>query len=279
MDNRDICRHAVDFIRGKTAAQPQIGVVLGSGLSDFCGELQDVTEIPFVSIPNFPRATVEGHTGAFLFGTYRGIPVVVLNGRLHYYEGYAQQTITLPTRVFSSLGVQTVILTNAAGGINESFAPGTLMLLTDHINFSGSNPLIGENLGEYGPRFPDMSDVYSRTLREALLARLEREELSVRQGIYMMYSGPSFETPAEIRMFRMLGADAVGMSTVPEAIVANHCGMNVLGISCITNMAAGILPQKLSQEEVIETAARVKPTFLRVLSSAIETADAACKKE
>ncbi|MCI2056442.1 MAG: purine-nucleoside phosphorylase [Oscillibacter sp.] len=279
MDNRDICRHAVDFIRGKTTAQPKIGVVLGSGLSDFCGELQDVTEIPFVSIPNFPRATVEGHTGAFLFGTYRGIPVVVLNGRLHYYEGYAQQTITLPTRVFSSLGVQTVILTNAAGGINESFTPGTLMLLTDHINFSGSNPLIGENLGEYGPRFPDMSDVYSRTLREALLARLEREELSVRQGIYMMYSGPSFETPAEIRMFRMLGADAVGMSTVPEAIVANHCGMNVLGISCITNMAAGILPQKLSQEEVIETAARVKPTFLRVLSSAIETADAACKKE
>ena len=261
---------AIETIRGRTAAAPELGLILGSGLGDFCGRLEDQTVVPFGQIPGFPVSTVEGHEGAFVFGTYRGRSLAALQGRIHYYEGYTQQELTLPVRVMAKLGVKTVILTNAAGGVNLDFKPGTLMLISDHINFSGKNPLMGPNLDGFGPRFPDMSDVYTRSLREKLKPLAAQAGIPLREGVYVMYSGPSYETPAEIRMFRTLGGDAVGMSTVPEAIAARHAGMQVMGVSCITNMAAGILPQPLSHAEVVETAARVKAEFTRLLELMIE---------
>lgn len=265
--------HAAAWLRNKTNARPKTGLVLGSGLGDFCDLLENVTEVPFSDIPDFPVATVAGHTGAFLFGTYQGTPVAVLRGRIHCYEGYTPQEVVMPVRLMAMLGVKTVILTNAAGGVNKAYKPGALMLLEDHINFCGANPLTGPNLDQLGPRFPDMSDVYCRQLRERVQELALAEQIPLEKGIYLMYGGPSYETPAEIRAFRTLGADAVGMSTVPEAIAANHCGMHVLGISCITNMAAGILPQKLSHAEVVEAAALAKPRFIRLLTLAIAAAE------
>ncbi len=265
--------HAAAWLQTKTNARPKTRLILGSGLGDFCDLLENVTEVPFSDIPDFPVATVAGHTGAFLFGTYQGTPVAVLRGRIHCYEGYTPQEVVMPVRLMAMLGVKTVILTNAAGGVNKAYKPGALMLLEDHINFCGANPLTGPNLDQLGPRFPDMSDVYCRQLRERVQELALAEQLPLEQGIYLMYGGPSYETPAEIRAFRTLGADAVGMSTVPEAIAANHCGMHVLGISCITNMAAGILPQKLSHAEVVEAAALAKPRFIRLLTLAIAAAE------
>ncbi len=265
--------HAAAWLQTKTNARPKTGLILGSGLGDFCDLLENVTEVPFSDIPDFPVATVAGHTGAFLFGTYQGTPVAVLRGRIHCYEGYTPQEVVMPVRLMAMFGVKTVILTNAAGGVNKAYKPGALMLLEDHINFCGANPLTGPNLDQLGPRFPDMSDVYCRQLRERVQELALAEQLPLEQGIYLMYGGPSYETPAEIRAFRTLGADAVGMSTVPEAIAANHCGMHVLGISCITNMAAGILPQKLSHAEVVEAAALAKPRFIRLLTLAIAAAE------
>ena len=265
--------HAAAWLQTKTNARPKTGLILGSGLGDFCDLLENVTEVPFSDIPDFPVATVAGHTGAFLFGTYQGTPVAVLRGRIHCYEGYTPQEVVMPVRLMAMLGVKTVILTNAAGGVNKAYKPGALMLLEDHINFCGANPLTGPNLDQLGPRFPDMSDVYCRQLRERVQELALAEQLPLEQGIYLLYGGPSSETPAEIRAFRTLGADAVGMSTVPEAIAANHCGMHVLGISCITNMAAGILPQKLSHAEVVEAAALAKPRFIRLLTLAIAAAE------
>ena len=265
--------HAAAWLQTKTNARPKTGLILGSGLGDFCDLLENVTEVPFSDIPDFPVATVAGHTGAFLFGTYQGTPVAVLRGRIHCYEGYTPQEVVMPVRLMAMLGVKTVILTNAAGGVNKAYKPGALMLLEDHINFCGANPLTGPNLDQLGPRFPDMSDVYCRQLRERVQELALAEQIPLEQGIYLMYGGPSYETPAEIRAFRTLGADAVGMSTVPEAIAANHCGMHVLGISCITNMAAGILPQKLSHAEVVEAAALAKPRFIRLLTLAIAAAE------
>ena len=265
--------HAAAWLRTKTNARPKTGLILGSGLGDFCDLLENVTEVPFSDIPDFPVATVAGHTGAFLFGTYQGTPVAVLRGRIHCYEGYTPQEVVMPVRLMAMLGVKTVILTNAAGGVNKAYKPGALMLLEDHINFCGANPLTGPNLDQLGPRFPDMSDVYCRQLRERVQELALAEQIPLEQGIYLMYGGPSYETPAEIRAFRTLGADAVGMSTVPEAIAANHCGMHVLGISCITNMAAGILPQKLSHAEVVEAAALAKSRFIRLLTLAIAAAE------
>ena len=265
--------HAAAWLQTKTNARPKTGLILGSGLGDFCDLLENVTEGPFSDIPDFPVATVAGHTGAFLFGTYQGTPVAVLRGRIHCYEGYTPQEVVMPVRLMAMLGVKTVILTNAAGGVNKAYKPGALMLLEDHINFCGANPLTGPNLDQLGPRFPDMSDVYCRQLRERVQELALAEQLPLEQGIYLLYGGPSYETPAEIRAFRTLGADAVGMSTVPEAIAANHCGMHVLGISCITNMAAGILPQKLSHAEVVEAAALAKPRFIRLLTLAIAAAE------
>ena len=250
---------AAEYIQSKTQLRPTIGLVLGSGLGDFADTLEDAIRIPYQEIPNFPVPTVPGHSGALVFGKKCGRTVVVLQGRIHYYEGLPQQEITLPVRVLAALGVKTLVLTNACGGVNLSFRPGDLMLISDHINFSGAN------LDAFGPRFPDMSDLYTASLRAAIKEKAAAAGIGLQEGVYAMYSGPNYETPAEIRMFRILGADTVGMSTVPEALVAGHCGMNVVGISCITNMAAGVLPVKLSHAEVIETAALVHDKFQNLL--------------
>ena len=260
---------ALQYIRSQTGARPSVGLILGSGLGDFCHRLEQRTEIPLAEIPGLPAPTVEGHGGALVFGRCQGRDVMALQGRVHCYEGYSQAEASLPVRVMAKLGVKTLILTNAAGGVNLDYRPGDLMLIADHINFSGTNPLIGPNLEEFGPRFPDMSDVYTRRLREALKPLAARAGIPLREGVYMMYSGPSYETPAEIRAFRVLGADAVGMSTVPEAIAARHSGLDVMGVSCITNMAAGILPQPLSHAEVVEAAGRAKERFTRLLEGMI----------
>lgn len=256
---------AAEYIKTRTALRPTIGLVLGSGLGDFADTLEESIRIPYAEIPNFPVPTVPGHTGALVFGKKCGQTVVILQGRIHYYEGLPQQEITLPIRVLAALGVKTVVLTNACGGVNLSFRPGDLMLIADHINFSGANPLIGPNLDAFGPRFPDMSDLYTASLRAAIKEKAAAAGIALQEGVYAMYSGPNYETPAEIRMFRILGADTVGMSTVPEALVAGHCGMQVVGISCITNMAAGVLPVKLSHAEVMETAALVHDKFQNLL--------------
>jgi len=266
MDLMDRINAAVGFIQSRTDIVPQVGLILGSGLGDFADTLEDRTVIPFSDIPNFPQPTVEGHVGAFVFGKAQGKSVVALQGRLHYYEGHSMQTITIPVRVMAKLGVKQLVLTNAAGGVNLNFFPGDLMLISDHINFSGSNPLLGQNLPEFGPRFPDVSDLYTKSIRQRVIKTAEENGIPLRQGVYLMYSGPNYETPAEIRFFRTAGADAVGMSTVPEALVAAQCSMQVVGVSCITNMAAGVLPQKLSHQEVIETAALVHDKFHRLLN-------------
>ena len=256
---------AAEYIKNRTDLRPSIGLILGSGLGDFADTLEDAVRIPYGEIPNFPVPTVPGHSGAMVFGKKCGQTVVVLQGRIHYYEGLSQQEITLPVRVLAALGVKTLVLTNACGGVNVSFRPGDLMLISDHINFSGANPLIGPNLDAFGPRFPDMSDLYTATLRSAIKEKAAAAGIELQEGVYAMYSGPNYETPAEIRMFRILGADTVGMSTVPEALVAGQCGLQVVGISCITNMAAGVLPVKLSHAEVIETAALVHDKFQNLL--------------
>lgn len=258
---------AAEYIRSQVSAHPEIGMVLGSGLGDFADTLESPVRVPYASIPNFPQPTVAGHSGAFVFGRRCGREVVVLQGRLHYYEGFTQQELTLPIRVLSALGVKTLVLTNAAGGVNTGFRQGCLMLISDHINYSGQNPLIGANLDAFGPRFPDVSDLYTARLRRAIREKARQAGIPLEEGVYMMFSGPNYETPAEVRMARILGADAVGMSTVPEALVAGHSGMEVVGVSCITNMAAGVLPVKLDHREVVETANRVHGTFHRLLET------------
>lgn len=265
MENKEKITLAAEYLLAHTKQRPTIGMVLGSGLGDYADTLTDVVRIPFSQIPNFPLPTVPGHAGAMVFGKKQGKNVVVLQGRIHFYEGLPQNEITLPIRVLSAIGVEKLILTNAAGGVNKSFSPGDLMLISDHINYSFSNPLIGPNLDDFGPRFPDASDIYTAKLRASIKEASAAAGISLQEGVYMMFSGPSYETPAEIRMARILGADAVGMSTVPEALVAAHCGMRVVGISCITNMAAGVLPRKLDHAEVMETAARVHDGFRSVL--------------
>lgn len=262
---------AAAFLAAKTDLRPTVGLILGSGLGDFADTLENPCRVPFSEIPDFPQTTVEGHVGAFVFGTRCGKPVVVLQGRLHYYEGHSQQELTMPVRVMAALGVKTLVLTNAAGGVNLHYRAGDLMLIADHINYSGANPLVGPNLDEFGPRFPDVSDLYTAALRDAIQAKAAAAGVPLQEGVYMMFSGPNYETPAEVRMARTLGADAVGMSTVPEALVAAHCGMQVVGVSCITNMAAGVLPRKLSHAEVTETAAQVHDKFHRLLCLILET--------
>ena len=265
MELQNKIQSAAQHILSRVSLRPTIGMVLGSGLGDFADTLEDVVRIPFAEIPGFPLPTVPGHTGALVFGKKMGQEVVVLQGRIHYYEGLPMREITLPVRVLAAIGVKTLILTNACGGVNTSFRPGDLMLIADHINFSGANPLIGPNLDAFGPRFPDVSDLYTKTLRDAIKEKAAQAGIPLQEGVYAMYSGPNYETPAEIRMFRILGADTVGMSTVPEALVAGQCGMQVVGISCITNMAAGVLPQKLCHGEVIEVAALVHDKFQNLL--------------
>ena len=247
-----------------------MAVVLGSGLGAFADGLAEPVAISYRDIPHWPSAGVVGHAGRLVMGTCGGRSVLALSGRAHFYEGHHLSVVTFGARVLGRLGVKTLIVTNAAGGINTAFDQGALMLIDDHINLMGSNPLIGGNDDRFGRRFPDMSEVYSRRLRELASAAAAARGVALDHGVYAAVTGPSYETPAEIRAFRTLGADAVGMSTVPEAIVARHMGLEVLGISCISNMAAGILPQSLSEEEVIETTGRVRDRFVALLEGILE---------
>lgn len=259
---------AADFIRERVG-EAEIGVILGSGLGDYVDALEDARHIDYAEIPGFPRSTAPGHAGRWWVGKLHGKRVCMMQGRFHAYEGWDLKEVTMPVRVMSLLGVKTLLVTNAAGGVNTNFNQGCLMILTDFINMSGKNPLTGPNLSEFGPRFPDMSHAYDAELIQLCERTAARLDIPVEKGVYMWMNGPTYETPAEVRMARILGADAVGMSTVPETIVARHCGMRVLGVSCITNMAAGILDQVLDEQEVIDTAARVKNTFRRLLDETI----------
>lgn len=256
----------------KTAAPgavPDVAIVLGSGLGDFANRLEGSVSIPYGDLPGWPASNVIGHEGRLVIGSLAGKRVAALSGRVHYYEGHALRTVTFGTRVIGRLGVKALILTNAAGGINVNLTPGTLMVIDDHINLLGSNPLVGPNEDRFGPRFPDMSDVYSTRLRGLADAAARAQGLPIGHGVYVAVHGPSYETPAEIRYLRTIGADAVGMSTVPEAIVARHMGVEVLGISCITNAAAGVLPQPLNHDEVMEVARRVRGVFGSLLEGII----------
>jgi purine-nucleoside phosphorylase len=246
-----------------------IGVVLGSGLGAFAHTLDDRIETPYSDIPGWPASTAVGHAGKLIEGRIGGTKVIVLAGRAHLYEGYSAQQVTFGIRELARRGVKSIVLTNAAGGINEKYRPGDLVLVSDHINLLGTNPLIGPNDEALGPRFPDMTEAYSKDYRE--IAKQAGRELGIvlEEGVYVAVPGPSYETPAEIRYMRIIGADLVGMSTVPETIVANHMGMKVLAISCVTNAAAGILPQKLVHEEVLETGARVRETLVSLLRAVI----------
>jgi purine-nucleoside phosphorylase len=240
---------------------PEVAIVLGSGLGDFAERVSGATSIGYARIPHWPVSRIVGHAGQLVLGSVRGRRVAVHSGRVHFYEGHDLRTVTFGMRVMGLLGVPTIVLTNAAGGVNTSFEAGSLMVMEDHINLMGANPLMGENDDRFGPRFPDMTDVYSPKLRAAADEASAAVHVAVVHGVYAALHGPSYETPAEIRYLRGIGADAVGMSTVPEAIVARHMGMQVLGISCITNMAAGVLPRPLHHEEVMETARKVRPKF------------------
>lgn len=253
----------------KACGGAEIGLILGSGLGDSITSLADTKSIAYSDIPGFPTSTVPGHHGEWVTGTMHGKRVAIMRGRFHFYEGYSVQDVTLPVRVMQDLGVKTLIVTNAAGGVNTAFSPGDLMLIRDTINYSGINPLMGPNLDAFGPRFPDMSREFDPALCDIALACAAKQGLTLREGVYMWFSGPSFETPAEIRMSRILGADAIGMSTVPEVIVARHGGLQVLGISCITNMAAGILDQPLNHEEVLETGNRVRVAFSGLIDAIV----------
>ena len=256
---------AAEYILSQTDLRPTIGLVLGSGLGDFADTLEDAVRIPYASIPHFPVTTAPGHVGALVIGKKCGRCVAALQGRMHFYEGHTMQTLTLPIRVFAAIGITNLVLTNAAGGCGKGFRAGDLMLISDHINYSFSNPLIGPNLDSFGPRFPDVSDLYPKALRAKVKEKAAQAGISLQEGVYMMFTGPNYETPAEVRMAQILGAGAVGMSTVPEALVAGHCGMQVVGISCITNLAAGVSDQKLDHSEVVETASQVHDTFQRLL--------------
>jgi purine-nucleoside phosphorylase len=261
---------AAAWLAQRVGGIPDVAVVLGSGLGDFADGLRDATVVAYAAIPNWPASTVVGHAGKLVIGMLAGRRVAALSGRAHFYEGHDMRTVTFATRAIARLGVRTLILTNAAGGINLSFKPGTLMLMEDHINLLGSNPLIGPNDDRFGPRFPDMTMVYSKRLRDLAVDAARDRGLALAQGIYAAVHGPSYETPAEIRYLRTIGADAVGMSTVPEAIVARHMGVEVLGISCITNPAAGVLPEPLVHDEVMEVARRVRGEFASLLEGIIE---------
>jgi purine-nucleoside phosphorylase len=248
---------------------PDVAIILGSGLGDFAGQLKDAVSMPYGDLPNWPASNVIGHEGRLVIGGLAGKRVAALSGRVHFYEGHDLRTVTFATRVMGRLGVKALILTNAAGGVNVELTPGLLMIMDDHINLLGSNPLVGPNEDQFGARFPDMTEVYSKRLRGLADTVARAQGLRVGHGVYVALHGPSYETPAEIRYLRTIGADAVGMSTVPEAIVARHMGIEVLGISCITNAAAGVLPQPLNHSEVMEVAQQVKGAFAALLEGII----------
>lgn len=270
MNNENI-QNAAGFLKEKYSNTPKVGLILGSGLGVLADEIENPVKIPYNEIPDFPVSTVEGHAGQLVFGILNGVEVVAMQGRFHFYEGYGMDKVTFPVRVMKELGVGMLIVTNAAGGVNESFEAGDLMIITDHINFMGTNPLIGPNDSKLGARFPDMSEAYSKELRTVAKEIATQINLNVKEGVYFGNPGPVYETPAEVRMVRTLGGDAVGMSTVPEVIVARHSGMKVLGISCISNMASGILDQPLTHDEVIETTERVKANFLLYIKEIVKS--------
>ena len=260
---------AAGFLLSQTALRPRVGVVLGSGLGSFADQLSGAVQIPYASIPHFPQSTAIGHAGRMVIGAANGIPLAIMQGRVHLYEGYSAQQVAFPIRVLGRMGIRALILTNAAGGINLEYQQGALVVVSDQINLQGQNPLVGPNDERFGVRFPDMTHAYSDAYREIARNAAKKLGLGVREGVYAALLGPSYETPAEIRYLRTIGADLVGMSTVPEAIAARHLGMKVLAISCVTNMAAGILDKPLKHEEVLETAERVRGDFVALLRAVI----------
>lgn len=258
-----------ESIKKKISFQPEAALILGSGLGNFAETVKIVETLDYKDIEGFPVSTVPGHKGRFIFGYVDDVPMVIMQGRVHYYEGYSMKEVTLPVRLMKLMGAKLLFLTNASGGVNTGYQAGDFMLLSDHISTFIPSPLIGANEEDLGPRFPDMSNVYRREIRDIIRRVAKEEGIPLQEGVYVQLTGPAYETPAEIRMIRALGADAVGMSTVCEAIVANHMGMAVCGISCITNMASGILPQPLSHKEVQETADRVAPLFERLVKKSL----------
>lgn len=270
MDLSTKIKNAADYILEKSKYKPELGLILGSGLGAIADTIEDAEYYNYNELPGFPVSTVEGHAGRLVIGKLKGRIVVAMQGRFHYYEGYTMQEVTFPVRVMKLLGAEKLIVTNAAGAVNTNYTPGDLMIISDHINFSGANPLVGKNLTEFGTRFPDMSDAYDRELRAKVKDIAKDLNMTLQEGVYAMFSGPTYETPAEIRMARTMGADAVGMSTVPEVIIAKHSGLQVVGISCMTNMAAGILDQPLNHEEVMETSEKVRKSFIALMTKVIE---------
>jgi purine-nucleoside phosphorylase len=260
---------ASQYIQSKIQKKPKIGIVLGSGLGIYIDQIQNKTVIPYHEIPHFKKTSVEGHSGALIIGEVHGVPVVALQGRHHAYEGHEMEEVVLPVRTLRTLGIEYLFLTNASGGINANFHPGDLVTISDHINLSGRNPLVGANLQDLGPRFPDMGNAYDKELRELLHKVGAENSVNLKNGVYCSVLGPSYETPAEIRMLRILGADLVGMSTVPEVIVASHMGLKVAGVACVTNYAAGIKEEKLSHADVKEVAEKAMVGFARVLTETI----------
>lgn len=263
-------RESAVFLYGKGVLKPEIVIILGSGLNDFADRIKNPLIISYNDVPNMEAGLVSDHRGQIVYGSYKGKRVIIMAGRFHYYENCDMDKTAFPARVMVALGVKRFIITNAAGCVNTAWNAGDLMLISDHINLSGNNPLIGRNLDEFGPRFPDMTYTYNKELREKLKDAAAEEGIGLREGVYAMFTGPSFETPAEIRFARTIGADAAGMSTVPEAIIANHAGREVIGVSFLSNMAAGVLDKPLTGEEVTEAALRIKDTFARVVDLAIE---------
>jgi purine-nucleoside phosphorylase len=262
-------RQTTKFLQDRLQRVPTVGVVLGSGLGAFCDHMEDAITIPYQDIPGWPRSTAIGHAGKLVSGCLNGVNVLCMSGRAHLYEGYSPARVTFGVRVMKLLGVESLVLTNAAGGINLDFKRGGLVLISDHINLQGINPLVGANEDELGPRFPDMSEAYSLRYREIVKQVAADLQIELTEGVYAAVSGPSYETPAEIRFLRTIGADLVGMSTVPEVIVANHMSMKCLAISCVTNMAAGVLPQRINHDEVLETGAMVRDTLVKLLKAVI----------
>ncbi|WP_077609699.1 purine-nucleoside phosphorylase [Clostridium sp. Marseille-P2415] len=262
-------QNCLKSVREKTDFVPEVALVLGSGLGEYAEEIEVSAAIDYKDIEGFPVSTVAGHKGRFIFGYVNQVPVVIMQGRVHYYEGYPMTDVVLPARLMGLMGAKILFLTNASGGVNKDFEPGDFMLIKDHIASFVPSPLIGANLEELGPRFPDMSDVYGKELQQIIRDAAGKEGIGLREGVYMQLSGPAYESPSEVRMCRILGADAVGMSTACEAVAANHMGMKVCGISCITNMACGITEQPLSHTEVQETADRVAPLFKKLITASI----------
>ncbi|GFN35425.1 purine-nucleoside phosphorylase [Tepidimicrobium xylanilyticum] len=278
MEYMEKLQNSINFIKERTNIVPTIGIIFGSGLGDLGDKIKNSHIIKYEEIPNFPKSTVEGHKGQLILGQLGNKNVVAMQGRFHYYEGYPLKDVVFPVRVMIGLGIETLIVTNAAGGVDENFTPGDLMIINDHINITGKNPLVGPNLDELGPRFLDMTRAYDNELIK--LAKNVGKDIGIdlKEGVYMWFTGPSYETPAEVRLARILGASAVGMSTVPEVIVAVHQGIKVLGISCITNMAAGILDQPLSHEEVIETSLKVKGKFEKLIVGILSNYNKGCNR-